>query len=451
MNRIIAGAISSLVLLAPLAAQDRIAIKGGRVLPVAGPPIEGGIVLINKGKIEAVGKSVAIPADAKVIDATGKVVIPGLVEAHSTRGMDQVNETNPNVPFLSVVDAIDPSQEYFEECRRQGITTMAIVPGNATMFGGQAAIVKPVGPIVDDMIVKRSLGIKVSLRPVGDRNRMGHVATIRKELDAARDSLAEAKADAGPPGGGARPGIEAREPMAAGDTDTQRRRPGGAGARPGGFGEAPDAALVREALAKLLKGDLIAFIYCDLAMDVPQALNLIKEYKLKAVLVLGQDCHKAARQVAAAKVPVILDPTLVFWETDPRTGEEKQVSLPKIYREAGVPITFQVSAPATAGAGRTASSLPSGVGSTYLWYQAATAVKHGMSADEALRTITQRAAQSIGATNVGTIEPGKDADIAILTGDPLKLDTWVDTTIIGGKVVYERANDRKLKSLLKPD
>src|SRR5687768_10960632 len=97
----------------PLAAQERLAVKGGRILPVAGPPIDGGVVLIRGDKIEAVGKDLSIPADAKVIDATGKVVVPGFIEAHSSRGMDQPNEANPNVPFLSVVDAIDPSQDYF--------------------------------------------------------------------------------------------------------------------------------------------------------------------------------------------------------------------------------------------------------------------------------------------------------------------------------------------------
>src|SRR5215510_1694308 len=84
---------------APLSAQERLAIKGGRVLPVSGPPIDGGIVLIRNGKIEAVGKDVAIPSDAKVIDATGKFVVPGFIEAHSSRGMDQANEQNPTVPF----------------------------------------------------------------------------------------------------------------------------------------------------------------------------------------------------------------------------------------------------------------------------------------------------------------------------------------------------------------
>src|SRR5437016_3867704 len=96
-------------------AQGQLAIKGGRILPVGRPPIDGGVVLIRDGKIQAVGKDLAIPSDYRVLDATGKVVVPGLIEAHSSRGMDQANERNNNVPFLSVVDAIDPGQEYFED------------------------------------------------------------------------------------------------------------------------------------------------------------------------------------------------------------------------------------------------------------------------------------------------------------------------------------------------
>jgi imidazolonepropionase-like amidohydrolase len=437
----------------PVAAQERIAIKGGRVLPVSGAPIDGATVLIHQGKIEAVGKDVPIPADAKVIDATGKWVIPGLVDVHSTRGMDQTNETNPNVPFLSVVDAIDPSQDYFEECRRQGITTVLIAPGNNTMFGGQAAILKTGGTFVDQMIVKRSVGIKISLKPVGDRNRMGHVAAIRKELDAARDALADkTKAADAKPATGEKTGSESPPPEPRGDSDTQQRRPRPTGGQPATGGESVDAALVREALGKMLKGDMMAFIHCEVAMDVPQALKLMNEYKLKAVLVLDRDCYKAVKHLAAAKVPVVLDSTLVFWETDPRTGEEKQIALPKLFREAGVPVAYQVAGAASAGGFRGAGSLPPAMGNNYLWYQAATAVKYGTPPDEALRAITLRAAQTLGiGGSAGSLEPGKDADVVILTGDPLKLDTWVETTIAGGKIVYERDKDRKLKALLEPE
>ena len=94
----------------------------------------------------------------------------------------------------------------------------------------------------------------------------------------------------------------------------------------------------RDEVVKLLRGEMLAFIYCDLAMDVPQAIKLVNDYKLKGVLVLNEDCHKAISQIAAAKLPVVLDPNLVYWETDPRTGEDKQIVLPKIYREAGVPV-----------------------------------------------------------------------------------------------------------------
>lgn len=431
----------------PLAAQDRIAIKGGRVIPVAGAPIDNGVVLIRNGVIEAVGKGLPIPTDARVLDAAGKVVVPGLIEAHSSRGMDQVNETNPNVPFLSVVDSIDPGQEYFEECRRQGITTVAIVPGNNTMFGGQAAVVRTAGTYVSDMLVKRSAGLKISLRPTGERNRMGHLAAIRKELDDARaGSSGSAKPETRPAAGG--DGVDG---AAVDATPLQQRRPPGAGRPTQTTGQSSDAALVREALGKLLKGDLPAFVYCELAMDVPQALKLVKDYKLQAVLVLGQDCHKAVAQVAAAKLPVILDSTLVYWENDPRTGEEKQVILPKIYREAGVPVMYQVTGIA-AGTLFRAPNLPPTVGTNYLWYQAATAVKYGTPPEDALAALTLRSAQTLGLGKThGSLEPGKVADLAILTGDPLKLETWVETTLVGGKVVYERAKDRKLKALLTPE
>jgi hypothetical protein len=312
-------------------------------------------------------------------------------------------------------------------------------------------VVKTFGSIVDDMIVKRAAAIKLSLRPVQDRNRMGHVAAIRKALDEARDLVAdEAKSE----GASTTSGNSAADKPDTAANDTQpppRRRNQQQGRGAPTPGASPDAALVSEALAKLIRGEMLAYIYCDLAMDVPQAIKIVNDYKLKGVLVLGQDCHKAIPQIAVSKLPVVLDPTMVYWETDPRTGEENQIILPKLYRDAGIPVTFQVTGFAAGNLFR-APNLPPTTGSNYLWYQAATAVKYGMPADEALNAITLRPAETMGVGSaLGSIEPGKDADLVILTGEPLKLDTWVEKTIIGGKVVYEREQDRKLKALLKPE
>jgi imidazolonepropionase-like amidohydrolase len=447
------GTLALATLLAAAAgaeAQGQLAIKGGRIIPVASPPIDGGVILIRDGRIQAVGKDLAIPSDYRVIDAAGKVVLPGFIEAHSSRGMDQANERNNNVPFLSVVDAIDPGQEYFEDCRRNGVTTVAIVPGDDTMIGGQAAVIKTAGNYVDQMIVKRQAGIKISLRPAAGRSRMSHLASLRREFDAARDLIRD---DSTKPKVtvGARQSEAPPPPPEENDdrkSDPTQPEPPGAGGNPDGAESPADISVRREALVRLLKGEMPAFIYCDAALDVPQALKLTSEYNLKAILVLGHNCYKAAKQVAASKLPVILDPTLVFWETDPRTGEDRKIVLPKIYREAGVPLTFEVTGIAGGNLFR-APDLPATLGTNFLWYQAATAVKYGTPVPEALEAITSRPAKLLGVDAlVGAIAPGKDADLVILTGDPLKITTWVQTTVVRGQVVYERDKDRKLQHLL---
>lgn len=439
----------------PAHGQETLAIKGGRVLTLAGPPIENGVVLLRAGKIVAVGADVAIPVDAKVIDAAGKVVMPGHIETHSNRGMDQTNENNPNVPFLSVVDSIDPAQDYFDECRRNGVTTVAIVPGNNTMIGGQAAIVKTAGTYITDMLVKRAAGIKISLRPTNERSRMSQLVALRKELDDAKADLekerkATTAADKPAPTG--KDTKKEDQPEAEPGQVPPRRPP----VAPGGGGEGPpppspeEAAQRRAALVRLLKGEFPAFIYCELAMDVHQALRLMKDYQLRAILVLGADCHKAATALAALGQPVVLDANLVFWETDPVTGDDRRIALPAVFRAAGVPFTYQVTGFASGNLFR-APNLPATLGSNYLWYQAATAVKYGVPRDEALAALASRPAKMLGLDHlVGTLEPGKDADVIVLSGDPLKLDTWVDHTIIRGQIVYQRDQDRKLKDLLQP-
>ncbi len=427
-------------------AQDSLAIKGGRILPVVGEPIEDGVILVRDGKIQNVGKDLDIPVGARVIDASGKVIVPGFVESHTSGGLSQTNEVNPNVPFVSVLDGIDPVQSFFEESRRHGTTSTAIVPGNNTMIGGQGAVIKTAGSYVEEMVLKRNAGLKLSLRPASGRSRMSHLSRLRTELVETQQYIEEleAKEKAKEEAEEAKPAEELKD---SDDTpeDAQADDPEGEASDDDdeASSESPataDLDIQREAMVRLLRGDLPAFFYCDSAMDVPQALRLIEEFQLKAILILGSSCYKAMDLIAERGEPVILDPDLVFWETDPRTGEDKRIVLPKLYKEAGVPFTFQT------------NQSFSTVGSGYLWYQAATAVKYGLSEAEALEALTILPARLLGVEDaVGSIEPGKDADLLILTGDPLKLDTWVDVTIVDGQVVYERDKDQKIQDLLRPN
>ena len=193
-----------------------------------------------------------------------------------------------------------------------------------------------------------------------------------------------------------------------------------------------------KAMLDLVAGTLPAFIYCENAMDVGQALELVEKYELKPILVVGKDCYKAVKQIAAAGVPVILDSTMVFWESDPRTDEDTKIVLTEKFREYDVPFAFQ-----------TARSSSNTLGNNYLWYQAATAVKYGMPREDAIKSLTLVPATILGVDKfTGSLEVGKDGDVVILTGDPLKIDTWVETTVVNGKVVYQHEQDEKLKRLL---
>jgi imidazolonepropionase-like amidohydrolase len=367
-----------------------VAIKGARVIPVSGPELENATILVRGGKIEAVGKDLEIPWDARVIDGSKKVVIPGYVEAHTFRGTDRPNEKLASVPFVSTFDSINPVDPYYEDALRQGITTLCVMPGNDTMIGGQGCVVRPSGVTTESMMLVKNVALKVSLRPRPGVSRMAHVAALRKELQDASDALKEKKGE-------------------------------------------PDAR--REPLSRLLKGLLPAFVYCPTASDVHRAIDLAETYKFKAKLVLGRDGWKAAAEIARKGYEVVLDPELEYWETDEERHEELRRFGGGAPAKAGVRFALQT------------DGLPHGT--SYLWYQAAAAVKNGLSRAEALRAATLAPAEILGlGSRIGSIEKGKDANLVILTGDPLDAQTWVDTVLLEGKTVYERAKDEKLKRVL---
>ena len=478
-------AVVALATTSSLQAQKPLALKGAKIITMAGDTIENGTIVFRDGKIAEVGADVKVPVEARVIDASDKVIMPGFVEAHTSSGMSQANETNPIVPYVSVIDSIDPMSAYFRSARRNGVTTVRVVPGNSTLIGGQAAVIKTGGEFIDDMVLKSDAGVKISLRPVGG-SRMGHLAKLRKALDEAKRKLdkknkakeeKEGKDDDKKKDGKGKKKDAKKKGMKKDadkkkdkdekkkdkdkdedkddkdekkDKDKDKKKDADKKKDDKKSGKKKDAkkkddkkpepveSELDKAMFAILSGDLPVMIYCDKAMDVGQAMRLIKEYNFDASLVLGRECYKAAKQVADAKLPVVIDPQLVFFEEDPRTKEETKVVLPKVFRDHEVKFAFQVGR----GGGTT-------LGTSYFWYQAATAVKYGMPVEEALESLTTLPAKFLGVDEfVGSLEKGKDADVIVLSGEPLSVDTWVDMTIVNGEVVYEKEKDEQLKLLL---
>jgi imidazolonepropionase-like amidohydrolase len=396
-RRVLLGLALLAVLAAPSLATE-LAIHAGRILTMDGPEIENGTILIRDGKIVAVGKDLEVPPSAIVLDMKDRVVMPAWVEPHTWRMLDRSNERMPIVPYLSLVDAIDPGHLAIEQFRRDGIGTIGAFQGNSTQISARASVIKPVGIEVTRMLVRRDAGLKISLAPMRGSNRMAHTAAIRMALDAVR------------------PTVEKRDELRKAKKDL------------------PDLDPRTAPLVALLEGREPAFIMCPAAMDVPRALELMKTYGLKGTLILGSECHKAVDLIAKAKVPVILGPALEHVETV--DGKPVVTEIAGVFHRAGV--RFALS---------TASST---LGMSEPWFQVATAVRQGVPRDVALKAMTATAADIIGVgKRVGTIAAGKAATLVVLTGDPLSVKTWVDRLIVDGETIYERSKDERLADLLR--
>ncbi|HET6202384.1 MAG TPA: amidohydrolase family protein [Planctomycetota bacterium] len=436
------GLLLLLPWLAAAGAAGKVAVRAGRIVPVVGPEIRDGVILIEDGRIAAVGRAkpegkepaegkpgeppfVDVPWDATVIDAAEQTVFPGMVEAHSSRGLDRPNENVPVTPFVTVLDAIDPVSFYFEDALRDGITTILVLPGNNCVIGGQGRVLKPYGRTVEAMTVKPEGGMKISVSPKSGFTRLSQMAELRKafaELREYRERLVERKRD------------EREEEKAKERKEGTPKAPAAAG---GDLVQEDDVDARKRPLVDLVEGRMPAFVWCERAMDVAHAIEVARGngFLARTTLVLGPECWKAADEIKASARPVVLDATLLHVEEDPLTGEEKRTNVPRVFHEKGIPFALQTET--------------SALGSRYLWYQAAACVRNGIPREAALRAITLTPAEILGlGSRLGSIEPGKDANLLLLTGDPLDAQTWVDRVLLEGELVYERAKDERLRRLL---
>lgn len=398
----IATALSIACLAANAPAQ--VAIRAAK-LHTMGPAgtIDNGIVVITDGKVASVGPaaSVSIPAGHRVIDAA--VATPGLIDAHSTVGLsglfntrhdsDQLERSAPIQPELRALDAYNPNDRLVEWVRSFGITTVHTghAPGEA--ISGQTIIVKTVGGTVEAGLLSPLGAIACTLGPSAQKDggkspgtRAKLVAMLRAELIKAKEYAA--KVDAA--------------------KDDEKK---------------PDRNLRLEALAAALRGEVPLLITAQRAQDIEAALRLQEEFGFRLILDGAAEATMLADRLRAANVPVIIHPSMMR-----AYGEAENASFTTAakLREAGITIAMQ-------------SGYEGYVPKTrVVLFEAAIAAAHGLSFDAALATITIDAARILGIDKrVGSLEAGKDGDIALYDGDPFEYTTHCVGAIINGEVVSE--------------
>ncbi|MGB4437920.1 MAG: amidohydrolase [Sedimentibacter sp.] len=384
-----------------------IVIKNGYIRTMSGENFENGQIIIEEGKIKAVGNDLELPEDAEVIDAKGYLVAPGFIDAHCHIGMweegigfegeDGNEDVEPITPQLRAIDAINPMDQGFRDAIEGGVTTAVTGPGSANVIGGTFLAMKTYGRRVDDMVIKDPVAMKVAFgenpKRVYDEQhkspvtRMGVAALLRETLYEAKQYMEDLEASA---------------------EDPDRK---------------PDFDLKLHAMLPVMKKEIPLKAHAHRADDIFTALRIAKEFDLDITLDHCTEGHLIVEELAAAGKPCLVGPT--FGARTKYELKNKSFETPKRLVDAGIKIAIITDS----------NVIPI----QHINMCAGMAVKAGLSEDEAWKAITINPAEITGiADRVGSIEVGKDADIVIFKGNPL-LDIDYETimTIIDGKVVYK--------------
>ena len=365
----------------------QIAVKGDVVYTMAGDPIENGVVLMRDGKIERVGQF-DIPDGYEVMEAA--VVTPGLIDAHTVVGLagylnqphdqDQVERSAPIQPELRAIDAYNPREALLEWVRGFGVTTMHTGHGPGVLVSGQTMIVKTIGNDVQEAVIDPAAMVAVTLGN-GARASSGSPGTRSKMIAMLRSELLKAQ-----------------------NYDPEK-----------------GTDLRMATLKAVLDGDMRMLITVERSHDILTTLRLAEEFDIDIVLDSASEAYLVTEQIKEAGVPVITHPTMA------RHGGERANATFEAgahLRDAGIPFALQ-------------SGFEAYVPKTrVILFEAGVAAANGLSFEEALASITIDAARILGVDErVGSLEAGKDADIAMYNGDPFEYTTHAIGVIINGEVV----------------
>lgn len=381
-----------------------ILVKNGKIVTMANKDYENGCILIKDGKILRVAENIEVDKDVEIIDAKGGWVLPGLIESHchigiyeqdmGFEGLDVNEATDPITPELRAIDAINPMDTAFDDAVRAGVTTVMTGPGSANVIGGQFVTMKTKGVCIDDMILLEPAAIKVAFgenpkRVYKDRKRMPTTRMATASL--LRETLIKAK-----------------------DYKLKKEK---ALKEESDF----DKNFKLEALLPVIDKKIPLKAHCHRADDILTAIRIGKEFDLELTLDHCSEGHLIADYVKQSGRCAIVGPSLT--SRSKIELKNKSFSTPAILSKNGVKISIMTDHPVTP--------------IQYLPICAGLAVKEGLDMKGALKAITINAAEICGVSDrVGSIETGKDADIAIFDGNPLETLTSTLYTIINGEVVY---------------
>jgi len=412
--------LTKLVLLVVAAVPARgqtVAITGGRVLPVSGAPIERGTVLIRDGRIVAVGADLAVPADVQRVDATGKVVTPGLVNAAtalsivdigavpatrnvSARGRDGI------AAAFTVWDGLNPASVLLPPARAAGITTVVIAPRGG-LISGQGAVLHLVEGDAAAMVMRSPVAMFGQIgapQSIGAQSRGELMLKLREVLDDAR-TYNRRKAD----------------------FERAQTRQFAA------------SRLDLEALLPVLDGRVPLVLDADRASDIESALKLARDYNIKLILTGGAEAWMVADKLAAARVPVMTGAMNNIPESFSSLGTRQENA--GLLRRAGVTVIIIGNA---GGGDEDAFNVRN------VRFEAGNAVAYGMSRDDALRAITLTPAEVFGvADRVGSLQAGKDGDVVVWSGDPFEFASQAEHVFIRGREVRGETRQDKLEQRYK--
>lgn len=380
-----------------------LAIVNGQVWTMAGQVYPRANVLLDGAQIKAVGPQLKVPAGVELIDAAGKFVLPGFIDAHCHLGIieeiyqvegDDGNETTgPVTPHLRALDAINPRDIGFEDALSGGVTTVAVTPGSANVIGGQVAIIKTAGELIDEMVIRAPAGLKAAL---GENPKRVYGAESKK-MPATRMASAALL----------------RETLVRGQNYIKHRQRAGDQAGP----EA-DYDLKMEPVAKVLRREIPLRVHAHRADDIMTALRVAREFNLSIILEHCTEGHRVAEYIAAAGVPVVVGP--VHINRAKVELMDRRLETAAVLARAGVPIAIMTDHPV--------------VPIQYLSLSAGLACRGGLPAEKALEAITAGAARVLGVDKfLGSLEPGKNADIVIMNGHPFDSRSRVDQVLVNGQ------------------